>query len=183
MRTNPGADATHPSANANGQFLGGVSLNVVQDLGVPAGAKIFGYSLFAADVPANANLVNWNSFPTNTNSGTAGGIDPLAHNGVLYQVVPGNPGPVIDWALPASGNFSDPTNWVGQATPKNTDTAIINNGTTATLTGSASVGNLETGVGYSNANGSAVVNGGNLSATGTVATGVDGTGTHAVTNR
>jgi hypothetical protein len=163
--------------------LGGVSLNVVQDLGVPAGAKIFGYSLFAADVPANANLVNWNSFPTNTNSGTAGGIDPLAHNGVLYQVVPGNPGPVIDWALPASGNFSDPTNWVGQATPKNTDTAIINNGTTATLTGSASVGNLETGVGYSNANGGAVVNGGNLSATGTVATGVDGTGTHAVTNR
>ena len=83
-------------------------------------------------------------------------------------------GSVIDWALPASGNFSNPTNWVGQATPKNTDTAIINNGTTATLTGSASVGNLETGVGYSNANGSAVVNGGNLSATGTVATGVDG---------
>jgi hypothetical protein len=133
----PGADATHPSATASGQFLGGVSLNVITDLGVPAGAKIFGYSLFAADIPANANLINFNTFPTNTNSGTAGGIDPLAYNGVLYQLVPGNPGPVTDWALPANGNFSDPTNWVVPATPNSTDTAIINNGTTATLTGSS----------------------------------------------
>jgi hypothetical protein len=117
--------------------LGGVSLNVITDLGVPAGAKIFGYSLFAADIPANANLINFNTFPTNTNSGTAGGIDPLAYNGVLYQLVPGNPGPVTDWALPANGNFSDPTNWVVPATPNSTDTAIINNGTTATLTGSS----------------------------------------------
>lgn len=178
----PGANATHPSATASGQFLGGVSLNVIQDLGIPAGTKIFGYSLFAADIPANANLVNWNSFPTNTNSGTAGGIDLLAYNGVLYHEVPGNPGPTTDWALPANGNFSDPTNWIGQATPNNTDTAIINNGTTATLTGSSSVANLDTGVGYSNSSGGAAVNGGSLSATGTVATGVDGTGTLAITN-
>ena len=180
--TQPGADATHPSAATSGQVLGGVSLNVIQDLGIPAGAKIFGYSLFSPDTPANANLVNWNSFPTNTNSNSPGGLDPAAYNGVLYHMVPGNPGPVTDWALPANGNISDPTNWTGQATPNSTDTAIINNGTTATLTGSASVANLETGVGYSNANGSAAVNGGNLSATGTIATGVDGTGTLAISN-
>jgi T5SS/PEP-CTERM-associated repeat protein len=63
-----------------------------------------------------------------------------------------------------------------KATPTNTDTAIINNGTTATLTGTSSVANLDTGVGYSNASGAAVVSGGDLSASGTVATGVDGTG-------
>jgi hypothetical protein len=178
----PLADATHPSANVQGQFLGGVSLNVISDLGIPAGAKIFGYSLFGADVPANANLVNFNSFPTNTNSGTAGGIDLLAYNGVLYRMVPGNPGPTTDWALPTNGNFSDPTNWTGHATPTNTDTAIIDNGTTATLTGTSSIANLDTGVGYTDSNGSAAVNGGDLSATGTIATGVDGTGDLAITN-
>jgi hypothetical protein len=121
----PGANATHPSANVQGQFLGGVSLSVIQDLGIPTGAKIFGYSLCGADVPANANLVDFNSFPTNTNSGSAGGIDLLAYNGVLYHMVPGNPGPITDWARPANGNFSDPTNWTGKATPTNTDTAIV----------------------------------------------------------
>jgi T5SS/PEP-CTERM-associated repeat protein len=66
--------------------------------------------------------------------------------------------------------------------PNNNETAIINNGTTATLTGTGSVANLETGVGYSDADGNVVVNGGNLSATGTVAIGIDGTGSLAVTN-
>ena len=70
----PGAGATHPSASTPGQFMGGVSLNLVGDLGIPAGEKIYGYSLFSPDVPANANLVDWNSFPNNTNSGTVGEI-------------------------------------------------------------------------------------------------------------
>jgi T5SS/PEP-CTERM-associated repeat protein len=159
-----------------------VSLNVIHDLGVPSGAKIFGYSLFSPDVPANANLINWNSFPTNTNSGSPGGIDPAAYNGVLYQMVPGNPGPTTDWALPANGDFATSSNWTGATTPNSTDSAIINNGTTATLTGTATTGNLETGVGYSDSNGGAAVNGGNLTVIGTTTTGVDGTGTLIITN-
>lgn len=178
----PGADATHPSASTPGQVLGGVSLNVAQDLGIPVGQKIYGYSIFSPDVPANANLVDWNSFPTNTNSNSPGGIDPVAYNGVLYQVVPGNPGPVTVWALPTNGDFATAGNWTGAATPNSSDTAIINNGTTANLTGSVSVANLETGIGYSNADGNAAVSGGNLSATGTVAIGVDGMGSLAVIN-
>jgi hypothetical protein len=162
--------------------LGGVSLNVVSDLGIPVGGKIFGYSLFSPDVLANANLIDWNSFPTNTNSGSPGGLDPAAYNGVLYLMVPGNPGPVTNWALPADGSFSTASNWTGNATPTSTNTAIVNNGTTVTVTATSSVANLETGVGYSNADGNVAVNGGSLSATGTIATGVDGTGTLAVTN-
>lgn len=106
----PGADGTHPSASTSGQVLGGVSLNVVSELGIPVGGKIFGYSLFSPDVPANANLIDWNSFPTNTNSGSPGGLDPAAYNGVLYLMVPGNPGPVTNWALPADGSFSTASN-------------------------------------------------------------------------
>jgi T5SS/PEP-CTERM-associated repeat protein len=178
----PGGDATHPSASTAGQLLGGVSLNLVSDLGIPAGEKIYGYSLFSPDVPANANLVDWNSFPTNTNSNTVGGIDPVAYNGVLYQEVPGNPGPVTVWALPTNGDFDNGANWTIAAAPNITETAIVNNGTTAILTGTGSVGNLETGVGYSGADGNVAVDGGNLSATGTIAIGIDGTGSLAVTN-
>ena len=97
-------------------------------------------------------------------------------------MVPGNPGPVTNWALPADGSFSTASNWTGNATPASPDTAIVNNGTTATLSGSSSVANLETGVGYSNSDGNVAVNGGDLSATGTIATGVDGTGTLAISN-
>jgi fibronectin-binding autotransporter adhesin len=97
-------------------------------------------------------------------------------------MVPGNPGPVTNWALPADGSFSTASNWTGNATPNSTDPAIVNNGTTATVTGTSSVANLETGVGYSNADGNVAVNGGNLSTTGTIATGVNGTGTLAFTN-
>jgi fibronectin-binding autotransporter adhesin len=50
------------------------------------------------------------------------------------------------------------------------------------LTGTGSVANLETGVGYSGSDGNVAVDGGNLSATGTVAIGIDGTGSLAVTN-
>jgi outer membrane autotransporter protein len=178
----PGTGATHPSAITTGQVLGGVSLNLVQDLGVPAGTTVFGYSLFSPDVAANANLADWNSFPTNTNANSVGGLDPAAYNGVLFYAVSGNPGPLTDWALPGDGNFSDPGNWLGQATPNALKTAIVNNGTTATLTGNASVANIETGVGYSNANGNVAVNGGILSVVGVVAMGVDGTGTLTVSN-
>ena len=106
----------------------------------------------------------------------------MAYNGVLFQEVPGNTGPTTVWALPSDGDFANGANWTTAAPPNSNETAIINNGTTATLTGTGSVANLETGVGYSDADGNVAVNGGNLSATGTVAIGIDGTGSLAVTN-
>jgi hypothetical protein len=70
------------------QNIGGVFLSL-EDLGIASTVKIYGYSIFAADLPANAkatDLVNYNNatfFPTNTNSGTQGGIDLIALTGVL----------------------------------------------------------------------------------------------------
>lgn len=70
------------------QNIGGVFLSL-NDLGIANTVKIFGYSIFAADLPANAtaaDLVNFKNatfFPTNTNSSTDGGIDLIALTGVL----------------------------------------------------------------------------------------------------
>jgi hypothetical protein len=70
------------------QNIGGVFLSL-DDLGIANTIKIYGYSIFAADLPANAkatDLVNYKNatfFPTNTNSGTQGGIDLIALTGVL----------------------------------------------------------------------------------------------------
>jgi hypothetical protein len=70
-----------PSADTGiSQFLGGVLVRPVTDLGITGGTTIFGYSLFGIDVPDNANLVDFNSFPTDTPSGTGGGIDLVSAN-------------------------------------------------------------------------------------------------------
>jgi len=70
------------------QSIGGVFLSL-SDLGIASTVKIYGYSIFAADLPGNAkaaDLVNYNNatfFPTNTNSSNDGGIDLIALTGVL----------------------------------------------------------------------------------------------------
>ncbi|MFM2358898.1 MAG: hypothetical protein RLY16_891 [Bacteroidota bacterium] len=71
------------------QKIGGVFVSFNQ-LGVTAGQKIFGYSIFAYDLPVtatSANLVDYNNqtyFPRNTSSATQqGGIDLIATTGVF----------------------------------------------------------------------------------------------------
>lgn len=71
------------------QKIGGVFISF-NDMGVAPGVKIYGYSIFAYDLPANAtgaNLVDYTNstyFPTNTSSATMqGGIDLIALTGVL----------------------------------------------------------------------------------------------------
>ena len=65
----PGADATHPSASTSGQVLGGVSLNVVQDL--IAGGGVSGNFTKVVDT-------------LNTNGLTR--TDVIAPNGVLISI-------------------------------------------------------------------------------------------------
>ena len=81
--------STPTSYNETGtQGVGGVYLTLSQ-LGISAGTKIYGYSLFGYDVPQNANLTQYASFPTNTNNSTgSGGIDLAAVNGVLFSSTP-----------------------------------------------------------------------------------------------
>ncbi len=70
------------------QGIGGLVFSTA-DLGITAGTKIYGYSLFGYDVTSDnnsANLVNYTNttyFPTNTDSTTgSGGIDLAAVNGL-----------------------------------------------------------------------------------------------------
>jgi Secretion system C-terminal sorting domain len=75
-------------AGANSQTRGGVIVSL-QNLGIAAGSTIYGYSLFANDLPGTAtpaDLVNVNNatfFPTNT--GNPGGIDLIAVTGLYIE--------------------------------------------------------------------------------------------------
>jgi hypothetical protein len=76
------------STNGN-QNRGGVFISF-QDLGIGAGQTIYGYSLFAYDLPTSAtpanlkNYTNTTYFPTNTSSNTSqGGIDLIAITGLF----------------------------------------------------------------------------------------------------
>jgi hypothetical protein len=81
-------ESTLRMSTSGTQNIGGVFLTL-NDLGIANTIKIFGYSIFAADLPANAtaaDLINYKNaafFPTNTNSSTDGGIDLIALTGVL----------------------------------------------------------------------------------------------------
>ncbi len=84
-----GASGTNlADAGANTQARGGVSV-ALSDLSIAANTTIYGYSLFANDLPAGAtptDLVNFNNatnFPTNT--GAAGGIDLIAVTGIYIE--------------------------------------------------------------------------------------------------
>lgn len=71
------------------QGAGGVAYTLA-DFGVEAGTTIYGYSLFGYDVLPTDNLLDWTTFPTNTNDGEAqsGGFDFAAVNGILFSAVP-----------------------------------------------------------------------------------------------
>ena len=76
LTSNPGGLAQYPAAYATGQFLGGTTVMALGDLGVTAGTKFYGYSLFGGDVTAAHNLLLPGTFPTDTpNSPTGGGVD------------------------------------------------------------------------------------------------------------
>jgi len=76
-------------AGTNTQNRGGVFLSL-SDLGITAGATVYGYSLLAADFPSGAtsadivNTSNTTNFPVNT--GTPGGIDLIATTGIFADV-------------------------------------------------------------------------------------------------
>jgi len=69
------------------QSRGGIFISY-QDLGIAANTPVYGYSLFAADLPlatTSADLVNYNNatfFPTNTNAAN-GGLDLIAVTGIF----------------------------------------------------------------------------------------------------
>jgi hypothetical protein len=75
-------------AGTGSQTRGGVIVSL-QSLGVAASTTVYGYSLFANDLPATAtpaDLLNYNNatfFPTNT--GTPGGIDLIAVTGIYIE--------------------------------------------------------------------------------------------------
>ena len=79
-------------ATTNTQNRGGVFLSL-SDLGITAGATVYGYSLLAADFPSGAtsadivNTSNTTNFPVNTgNTGNPGGIDLIATTGIFADV-------------------------------------------------------------------------------------------------
>ncbi len=88
VRRDISKEANLKMSTSGTQSIGGVFLSL-SDLGIASTVKIYGYSIFAADLPLNAkavDLVNYNDptfFPTNTNSSTGGGIDLIALTGVL----------------------------------------------------------------------------------------------------
>lgn len=69
------------------QNRGGV-LITYQDLGIAPNTPVYGYSLFAGDLPVtatSADLVDWTNatnFPTNTSSAADGGLDLIAITGI-----------------------------------------------------------------------------------------------------
>lgn len=76
-------------ATTNTQNRGGVFLSL-SDLGITAGATVYGYSLLAADFPAGGtsadivNTSNTTNFPINT--GDPGGIDLIATTGIFADL-------------------------------------------------------------------------------------------------
>jgi Secretion system C-terminal sorting domain len=85
-----GASGTNlADAGSNSQARGGVSVSL-SDLGIAANTTIYGYSLFANDLPTTAtpaDLVNYNNvtnFPITT-GGTPGGIDLIAVTGIYIE--------------------------------------------------------------------------------------------------
>jgi hypothetical protein len=86
-----GASGTNlVDAGSNSQNRGGIFLSLA-DLGIAANTTIYGYSIFASDVPAastpaqlsDVSLANAVTYPTN--SGAAGGIDLIATTGIFVD--------------------------------------------------------------------------------------------------
>jgi hypothetical protein len=80
------------SSHENGtQGVAGMLFNLAS-FGVAPGTTVYGYSLFGYDVNPSApglDLLDWNTYPTNTSDATGtGGIDLLAINGLAFSAVP-----------------------------------------------------------------------------------------------
>ena len=86
LRKNPADANLLLMDNSTSQNRDGVFLRF-SDLGVPSNAKILGYSLMGTDVVVtpSSNMANYTNaaiFPTNSDYGTLGGLDPLAVTGL-----------------------------------------------------------------------------------------------------
>ncbi|MBL0355993.1 MAG: T9SS type A sorting domain-containing protein [Chitinophagaceae bacterium] len=89
VRKDTATEASLKMSTSGTQKIGGVFISL-NDLGVAANVKIYGYSVIGYDLPSNAtslNLVDYTNtayFPRNTSSATMqGGIDLIALTGVL----------------------------------------------------------------------------------------------------
>ncbi len=89
VRKDAGVETNLRMSTSGMQNIGGVFISL-NDLGINAGEKIYGYSIAGYDFPANAtaakltDYTNSAYFPRNTSSATAqGGIDLIALTGVL----------------------------------------------------------------------------------------------------
>lgn len=86
----------HVSSNAYGPDVAGAAGVLVRfaDMGLQAGTVIYGYSVMAADMPANMNgaqVANWKNYDNNTDA-IAGGLDILGVSG--FYVVSDRVAPV-----------------------------------------------------------------------------------------
>lgn len=85
-----------PKQDVNTQPVSGVYITLA-DLGVPAGATVFGICLFPNDVTSAMNLISLTNVPTNTSQDTDGGLDMIAGMGYFVE----------QFLLPENGwNFS-----------------------------------------------------------------------------
>lgn len=86
-------NASTLNSETSAQGVGGLLITAA-DLGLTAGAHIYGYALMARDVTATTStqLLDWTNatyYPTNTDATTGGGgIDLASLNGVAFAVVP-----------------------------------------------------------------------------------------------
>ncbi len=73
-----------PKQTLSSQTISGVFISFA-DLGLPAGATIFGLSVFPNDVTSAMDLINLTDVPANTDNATAGGIDMMAGGGFFVE--------------------------------------------------------------------------------------------------
>ena len=73
-----------PKQDVNAQLVSGVYITLA-DLGIPAGATVFGICLFPNDVTAAMNLISLSNVPTNTSQDTDGGLDMIAGMGYFVE--------------------------------------------------------------------------------------------------
>ncbi len=89
--TQPFNQIDQPSHTVGAQDLRGRFFSIADLLpGDTTTTRIFGYSLFAADVPVGSNLVNFGAFPQNTEGAAGqniGGLDLIA-GGALFRAEP-----------------------------------------------------------------------------------------------
>ena len=89
LRTEQPGPVTADNVFAPNQSIGAVYVSL-EDLGLTTGQNFLGYSLFAPDVNPTDNLVDWLSFPTDTDAIPGNSLDPLA-GGLVFTANPVTP--------------------------------------------------------------------------------------------